>query len=302
MVTRGKKWRTTTSEKEGIPMNTNRRLARWSVFGFAILWAVPVLAQMPQHLSGPSGDADGILYTVRGGLVAADDRLEIDSSGLASITLSNAIQGSRTLAKQLGAREQSLLLSLFQAAGFDSMPARFVPDGQVEDGARLSVTWTHGGVAHVVESETAALESAGFTLIRQQLDGIVADALDEVVLSVRAEGGIVGARQSLDVKASGEWAYRWEIPGGSQPVVSASGTLPQTQLARLHRAVETDGFMALPACEDGRAYPDVMRYEVTVSEAGIAHTVHFDDSTAGEFEVLGIVRTGIARLSQRAER
>ncbi|MBI3843768.1 MAG: hypothetical protein HY292_03915 [Planctomycetes bacterium] len=276
---------------------------RLSVFGFTILWAVPVFAQVPQHSPQPKAPvADEINYRVIGGLLAVDNVLSIDGTGHATANLSNAASGNRVIECQLRAREYALVQSLFKAADFDAMPSRFYPDGTILDGVTLSITWQHDNLAHTVWSETAASEAVGFTLIREQLDGIIRDMLDTVVVTAKSEGGFIGARSVLTVKASGEWSYRSEIPGSGRPPVEAGGTLPAQQLARLSHAAEDDGFMSIATCDNAAGQADLIRYEVTIALNGEAHTVHFTDANAGEFAVFAMVQSAIAQLSQRVGR
>jgi hypothetical protein len=240
-----------------------------------------------------------VVYEARGGLLGTEDLLVIDDAGYARVSHFNVMDGRRTTEGQLSRREISLLDSLFVAADFEAMPARFWPEGIIIDGVTFRVTYARDGAAHTVESETAADEPAGYTRIRQELEGILNDLLAKPILTVKSEGGIVGAREHLEVKASGAWDYRYEIPGQPGSAASASGRFPAAMIERLRIAAESEGLMSLPVCLDSADAVDAIRYEVTYASASASHTVHFTDASAEIPAVLVAIRMGFNRLSQQ---
>lgn len=276
------------------------------MFGLGLLVAAPAMAQVLPAGSSSSIDEAGsttqIVYETSGGLLASNNRLVIAESGRAVASLFNVIQGSRNVSGQLSPREMSLMQALFASARFDEMPARFVPEGYVIDGVAMRVTYAHDGGNHVVESETAAIEDAGFTLIREQLDGIVSDLLDQVVLRVTRQGGIVGRRQTLVVRASGDWDFSSEIPGRLVPPITSSGTFQASIVENLRRAAERDSLMEAPMCLSGAEGADLLRYEVTYTQDGASRTVQFSEASQDLPAILVAIRSAMSRLIDRLER
>jgi len=249
--------------------------------------------------SPPSVKCARVVYQEKGGLLGVDNRLSLFDDGRVVYATSD-VRGARTIEWVVPAREFDLIDALFVGTEFMKMPPQFKADGVVMDGVTYWVTYkSPEGPSNTVQSETLAVESPGFTVIREQCAALGKEVLDAVVFEMTCGGGFAGENHSLVVHASGEWAYRCDTPGHPDRAYEATGVFPEAQLARLYGGVLANEFMSLPVCLGGHGGADVVNYEVSVAMDGVRHTVHFTDLSPDVPHVLTMVVHSMNRLIAR---
>jgi hypothetical protein len=283
-------------------MNTPKvTIARWvCVAGAAGLLAAAFGARADGQVP-PTTKTARLVFKEAGGWLAAENTLSLWDDGRVVYAISD-VRGARTIQTFVPVREVELLKSLFEGVQFEKMPTSFCADGVVMDGMTYQVTFKHpNGTSHMVESETAAVEPVGFSMIREQCCALTQEVLDQVVFETTCQGGFTGEIRTLRVRASGEWLYRCETPGQPDRTLDASGVLPIAQLDRLSAALEACGFMDLPSCLGGHDGADVVVFESTALVDGEHHTVRFTALSPDLPHALVMVQNSMGKLIVRVE-
>lgn len=156
-----------------------------------------------------------ILYDVSGGIAAIDETLRVFDDGMIRYEWSRSGGTPWFIDLRFPVSEVRALKSLFQAADFASMPARWDAKNEIVDGFEILVkAELADGSMKSVRSSTGADESDDFILIRKSLEKLVADVRSTEVFRLESYGASVDGREkSFAMLADGRFRVESIVDG-----------------------------------------------------------------------------------------